>query len=104
VERGEKAGLMSETDMRSVLEHMERLYRELYREYDEFKEADVVLQEKILTYSEEAELRGMERGMERGREARTVEMARNFLLNGVSPDIVAKSSGLPPEKVRELVG
>ena len=60
-ERAVKTGLLSEPDSRVVLEYTERLYRELYQGYNEFKEADVVLQDIILTYSEEAELRGIKK-------------------------------------------
>jgi predicted transposase/invertase (TIGR01784 family) len=70
-----------------------------------------VLQNTILTYSEEAELRGIERGIERGRAEgiergkaeMAREMAKNLLANGVSLDIVAKSAGLPLKKIRTLI-
>jgi hypothetical protein len=32
-----------------------------------------------------------------------LEVARNLLVNGVLPDIVAKSAELPFEKIRELM-
>jgi hypothetical protein len=54
VDRNAEAGLMSESDKRIVLEHMERLHKELYSPYRELKEVDTMLQERILTYSEEA--------------------------------------------------
>jgi hypothetical protein len=38
VDRSAEAGLMSESDKRIVLEHMERLYRELYSQYPELTE------------------------------------------------------------------
>jgi hypothetical protein len=38
--RAAEAGVMSEADSRSVLEYTEKLYAELYKEYEEFKEAD----------------------------------------------------------------
>ena len=92
--RAMKSGLLSESDGRIVLEYTEKLYKELYQRYDEFKEADVMLQDIILTYSEEAELRGIEKGRE--------EMARNLLANGISPEIIAKSAGLPLERIQAL--
>jgi hypothetical protein len=106
-ERARAAGSIGENDWLSILEHMERIYSELYGCYDEFKEADAVLQEKILTYTEEAKLigiqEGMKRGMERGMEAKAIDVARNLLLNGVLPDVIARSTGLPMEKIRELM-
>jgi hypothetical protein len=81
-DRAEQTGSMSEADKRIVLEHMERLYRELFTQYTEFKEADVVLQDRILTYSEETKLktsfdvakRMLERGMELSEVAEIVEL------------------------------
>ncbi|MDR1137627.1 MAG: hypothetical protein LBK91_04820 [Synergistaceae bacterium] len=32
-----------------------------------------------------------------------LEVARNLLVHGVSPDIIAESTGLSPEKIRELM-
>ena len=95
VERSEKAGYINESDKRTVLELMERFYRELFIQYEEFTGVDTMLQERILTYSEEAELRGMAKGKE--------EMAKNLLTNGISPDIIAKSAGLTVEQVRKLI-
>jgi hypothetical protein len=31
------------------------------------------------------------------------KMAKNLLANGVSPDIIAKSSGLPLKKIKALI-
>jgi len=63
-ERSVKSGLLNETDGRAIVEYTEKLYRELYQGYDELKEADVMLKDKILTYSEEAELKSIEKGIE----------------------------------------
>ena len=93
-ERAVKTGLLSEPDRRIVLEYTERLYKELYQEYDEFKEADVMLQEKILTYSEEAELRGIEKGLEKA--------ARSMMARGTPLLEVAETLGLPTERLQQL--
>ncbi|MDR1481084.1 MAG: hypothetical protein LBI74_00490, partial [Synergistaceae bacterium] len=45
------------------------------------------------------EQRGREDGIEKGK----LELARNLLTNGVSPDVIAKSAELPIEKIRELM-
>jgi predicted transposase YdaD len=48
---------------------------------------------------------GIEKGIEEGIQkgiAREQEIARNLLANGVSVEIVAKSTGLSPDKVRAL--
>jgi hypothetical protein len=38
-----------------------------------------------------------------GKEEGKLEVARNLLVNGVSPDVIMKSTGLPQEKIRELM-
>jgi predicted transposase/invertase (TIGR01784 family) len=45
---------------------------------------------------------GMEAGMEKGIEKGKEEMARNLIANGISPDIIAKSAGLPLERIHKL--
>jgi hypothetical protein len=40
-----------------------------------------------------------EKGIEKGK----IEVARNLLARGDSPDTVSKIAGLPPEKIRELM-
>jgi hypothetical protein len=115
VERSAESGVMGEPDKRSVLEYTERMYRELYARYEELKEADAMLQERILTYSEEAELRGMERGMERGiergiergmargMEKKAFDVARKLLTRGMALTEIAELAGLPLEDVKTLV-
>ncbi|MDR1915615.1 MAG: hypothetical protein LBQ58_03455 [Synergistaceae bacterium] len=44
-----------------------------------------------------------QRGREEGKLEGKLEVARNLLANGVSPDIIAKSADLPLEKVRSLM-
>jgi predicted transposase YdaD len=51
----------------------------------------------------EIERRGREEGMSIGMEKARVEMARNLLANGVSPDLIARSAGLPLEHIRKLM-
>jgi hypothetical protein len=99
IDRAASAGLLGEADSRNVLEYTEKLYIELYKDYDEFREADAMLQSTILTYSEEAEQRGIEKGIEKGKE----EVAKNLIASGVSTDIIVKSTGLPLKKVRTLM-
>jgi predicted transposase/invertase (TIGR01784 family) len=41
-------------------------------------------------------------GIEEGKEEMMKEMAKNLLLNGVSPDVIAKSAGLSLEKIQAL--
>jgi hypothetical protein len=123
-DRAAGAGLMNEADKRAVLEYTEMLYRELYKEYDEFKEADVMLQNTILTYSEEAERRGLRKGRKEGKvegrmegkaegrvegkaEGRAEgkeEMARKLLVRGdYSPEVISEIAELPVDRLKALM-
>jgi hypothetical protein len=115
IERAVTAGLLSENDGRVVTEYTERLYRELYQEYDEFREVDDMLKGRILTYSEEVrekawvdgigigEARGEARGKAEGKEEKAFEIARNFLSMGLPVEQVVKGTGLPIEKIQNLI-
>ena len=46
---------------------------------------------------------GLEEGLEKGIEKGKEELARNLLANGVSPEIIAKSSYMSVEQVRSLI-
>jgi hypothetical protein len=54
-----------------------------------------MLKDRLLTYSEEAELKG------RGEGKR--DMARRLLSEGVPPDVIARSAELPLDTVRALM-
>jgi hypothetical protein len=106
VERGAKAGLMSESDTRIVLEHTERLYSELYAQYEELAEVDVMLKDRILTYSEEAALKAArEATIKATREAtlKTEKMAKTMLSDGLPVEAVVKYTSLPRESVEKLL-
>ena len=58
-----------------------------------------------MTFEEMVEERfneGKSVGLEEGREETRIETAKNFLKNGISPDLIAKCTGLSLEKVLEL--
>ncbi|MDR1623084.1 MAG: hypothetical protein LBS00_11985 [Synergistaceae bacterium] len=57
--------------------------------------AEFKMEEAVKIWKEE----GMEEGMEKGKE----EMAKNLLVRGVSPDLIAEGSGLPMERIRALM-
>jgi predicted transposase YdaD len=65
-----------------------------FREYQEQLD-----REGKIVYVSIAEEYYTQKGIEKGR----LEVARNLLANGVSPDIIAKSAGLPREKIQELM-
>ena len=45
---------------------------------------------------------GMAEGLLAGERRKALEAARNFLLNGVDADVVAKSIGLPLDQVLDI--
>jgi predicted transposase YdaD len=47
--------------------------------------------------------KGIAKGIEKGIEKGKLEVARNLLARGISPDIIAESAGLPKEKILELM-
>jgi flagellar biosynthesis/type III secretory pathway protein FliH len=51
---------------------------------------------------EEGMEEGMELGLEKGQEQAAENIAVNFLRNGVDPELTAKGTGLPLEKVLHL--
>jgi hypothetical protein len=94
VERCAASGLMNESDKRIVLEHMEHLYRELFGQYEEFTEVDAMLRDRILTYSEEAELKGIEKGK--------FDVARSMLADDLPTEIIKKYTGLDEGSILSL--
>jgi predicted transposase/invertase (TIGR01784 family) len=58
-----------------------------------------MLQDRILTYSEEARLEGIEKGIEKGK----LEVARNMFASGISSDIIVKTTGLPLDQIKGLM-
>ena len=95
-------------DKRDLLLFLERIIdlrdKELERQYTEYrtqlnKEGKVMyipLGERELAQQLKAE------GEAKGRAEGKAEMARSLLANGISPDIIAKSAGLPVEQIRAL--
>jgi predicted transposase/invertase (TIGR01784 family) len=57
----------------------------------------------IPTWERRAEKKGKIEGIEIGEKNTTERMARELLKRGVSLDIVAQSSGLPPEELKKLI-
>jgi predicted transposase YdaD len=96
-----------------LIELLDRLYTEVYRNYVEFKEADMRLQDIIMTRVEEAEARKeaeMEAKMEELAEARSEELtkervrevARNMKKIGLSVEQIAQVSGFSVKEIEEL--
>jgi predicted transposase YdaD len=103
----------SMNDKRDLLLFLERFInlkdgelRSQYREYQEQldKEGKIVyISVAEEYYTGKGIEKGIEQGIEKGIEKGKEEMARNLLANGVPPDVIAKSAGLPLRKIRTLM-
>jgi hypothetical protein len=91
----EKKGVIEGSDAIEIMTGLERLFRELYGQYDEFVEEDSMLQEKLDLYTDKFK--------EEGRAEAKLEVAKNLLADGISPERVAKNTGLPLGKVKALL-
>ncbi|MDR1047175.1 MAG: hypothetical protein LBL64_05325 [Treponema sp.] len=104
-ERSEQSGILNTEELRLLIELLDRLYNEVYRNYVEFKEADMRLQDIIMTRVEEAEAR-KEAEMEELAEARleenTREIARKMKKIGLSAEQIAQVSGFSVKEIEEL--
>jgi hypothetical protein len=87
----EKKGVIDDQDARTLLEGLERLYRELFTKYDELVEEDIRLKEHLDLYSDEVA------------ERNSLKIAKNCLDNGIGPEKTAKLTGLPLRKVKALL-
>ena len=58
-------------------------------------------EEKDIAFEEGIE-QGIEQGIERGEVKKALESAENFLRESISPEIIARCTGLTLEKVLEL--
>jgi hypothetical protein len=88
---------------------MDRLYQELYTSYEALREGDVMLQDRIKTYSEEAAER-VEREMtakaaqdaQKAKKERE-DAVRNLKLIGLlSDEMIAQVFNLPVEEIRAI--
>jgi hypothetical protein len=61
------------------------------------------MEEAVQVWKEEGIEEGIKKGIEKGREESKLEIARNLLARGDSPDTVSEIAGLPPEKIMKLI-
>ncbi|MDR1241261.1 MAG: hypothetical protein LBM00_00520 [Deltaproteobacteria bacterium] len=88
--------LSSKDYIRQTVEYVENL-----KMSREDREMYVSIFEEV--YTERGMEKGMEKGMEEGAKAKAVEIAKNLLAEGVSPDVISRTSGLSLEEVRSLM-
>jgi predicted transposase/invertase (TIGR01784 family) len=78
---------------------MDRLYRELFAQYKEFKEADTMLQDRILTYSEEA----ARKAAKKAKLENSFDVAKRMLERGMALSEIAEIVDLPMDQLQTLV-
>jgi predicted transposase/invertase (TIGR01784 family) len=96
-------------DKRDLFLFTERLVnmkdRELISQFKEFMERrskeGKIMYVPLLLRDSEAEIKRL--GKEEGRKEGRLEVARNMLARGLSPDIISECADLPLEKIRELM-
>ena len=113
-DENEKAGNISNDDAFVLAGLVETLYDHMYGNIPEFKEEGVkdMLAGRLLVRNEEEILKERQRAQEEKleitnrllvrNEEEKLEIAKNFLAKGVSPEDVADATKLPITKVRKL--
>ncbi|GHU44820.1 hypothetical protein FACS1894190_16530 [Spirochaetia bacterium] len=85
-----KKGQIDGKDVEDIIFGMERLYKELFSQYEELAEGDIMLEEKLDYYSDKFEI------------AQAKEIAKNLLAMGDTVEKVAKATGLPIKTIKAL--
>jgi hypothetical protein len=92
-------------EKRELLLFIERILylkdKELAGKYKEYRQQ--LSEEGKIMYVPFYELDAAREVIKRGLEEGKKEMARNLLANGVSPELIASSAGLPVERIRALI-
>jgi predicted transposase/invertase (TIGR01784 family) len=90
-----RKGQIDGEDAFDLMECLERLHSELYGKYKEFAQENSMLKEKIVRPSALIKAQGKREGR--------LEVAKNFLSDGLSPERVARNTGLPLAEVKALL-
>ncbi|GHV19647.1 hypothetical protein FACS189494_01830 [Spirochaetia bacterium] len=85
-----KRGQIDGKDVEGIIFGMERLYKELFSQYKELAEGDIMLEEKLDYYSDKFEI------------AKAKEIAKSLLSANMPAEDVAKHTGLPLKTVKSL--
>jgi predicted transposase/invertase (TIGR01784 family) len=99
----ETKGVIEGTDAIEIMAALERLFRELYGQYDEFVEEESMLQERLELYTDKFVREGEKKGKEEGKKEAKLEVAKNLLAFGLSCEDVAKNTGLSLHTVNALL-
>jgi hypothetical protein len=88
-------GQIDDQDALDIMRDLDRLYTELYGGYEELAGEDTMVKEKIVRYSTQL--------VEEARKQCKLEMAKNLLALGDSPEKVVQASGLPLRTIKALL-
>jgi hypothetical protein len=105
---GVRKRVLTKTDGRMLIEYSERLFREVYMGYTEFKESNI-MKDLVLTYSEEAVLKARSEDAKRYREREKktqrktmLRTARKMKELNLPAEQIAIVSGLSPAEIAKL--
>ncbi|GMO42263.1 MAG: hypothetical protein Ta2F_18260 [Termitinemataceae bacterium] len=98
VENCKAKGKIGDTDVPPLISELERLYKELFSQYDELAEGDIMLSEKLDYYVDKY----IEEGEKKGEKKAMLKVAKNLLAMGDDVKKVAKATGLPLETIKSL--
>jgi hypothetical protein len=94
IARSEQRGCISGADARAILEMMGKLYNNIYGEYPDFKETSMMINDMMLTYSEEAALKAVLRN--------SMEIAQKLMRKGWTSEEIAETVNLDVSTVESL--
>jgi hypothetical protein len=94
---------MKEGDKEMYQSMIEEVARKEYREMYQSMIEEVAMKEAMEKGMEKGLEKGMEKGLKKGKQEMAFEMAKNLLARGISPDIIAESSGLSRDDVCALM-
>jgi hypothetical protein len=103
VDRAREEGIISGDDGAALFEHLVQMYTELYRNYPEFKEAAMHLEERVKTKWQDYLHQGIQQGVRQGVHQGKVEernrlislLEQGYSLNQIKA-LLAQESGQEP--------
>jgi predicted transposase/invertase (TIGR01784 family) len=95
VDACKQKGAIDEKDAHGIIKGLDFLYQELYSQYEELAQEDSMLREKLFETGQDL--------VDRTKDETSLEIAKNLLKRGTSPEIVSADTGLPLAKVKALL-
>jgi predicted transposase/invertase (TIGR01784 family) len=92
-------GAIDDVAAHGIIKGLDFLYQELYSQYEELAQEDSMLRDKLFETGQDL----VDRAERRANAQASLKIARNFLAYGLSPEDVAKNTGLPLAKVKALL-